>query len=306
MSALPRFASSTVRVKSVLRRTLASLLVTGAFFGLASFVERAQAVDLGIEGQVFEPIEEDFRIALLRMVARQDWTKHIDGLTESARNYTKSLPDFYLPLAKTTQTAWKDVGIIVSEDVYLPYVEWETGSVFEPEQRLAVPAGTYLNPIAQLPSAAIERLFIFDATSPEQVAFAKDLMRQNIPLLNFMVSAGDLGPISEEMRRPVYHLTEQMLDKFQITAVPTLLGFGRGQHLGHLATTQFALPMAQNDIHLAWFGLPYDGYDPFSIQEPEVTAEEARRVRAAFTKAADTVRQSQSPLPGTGLTPVPR
>jgi len=261
----------------------------------------AQAYDLGIEGQVYEPIEEDFRLALLRLLARQDWTTHLRTIEKSAKEYTKNLPDFFIPLAQETKTLWRDVGVVVEEDIYVPSVDWEHGSVFEPGQVLALEAGVYLNPIAQLPSVAIERLFVFDATSPEQLAFAKELMSKNIPLLNFMIVAGDLGPISKEMQIPVYHLTSDMLEKFQISAVPSLIGFGRGPHLGHMATTQFKWPMTAEDITLAWFGLPYPGYDPHNVVETEVSAEEAAKIRAIFTQAADAHKREL----GQGVAPSP-
>lgn len=227
----------------------------------------AVAVDLGIEGKVYETIEEDFRITLMRLVARQDWTQSQEELTESANDYTKNLPAYFMNAATETKTVWKDVGIIVTENIYLPTVDWETGSVFEPTQVLIAEAGTYFNPIAKLPAAGIERLFLFDATDPEQLALARALMVQDIPQLHFMLVAGDLGPLAKEMNRPIYHPTPTMIEKFHITSVPTLIGFGRAQHQGHMAVTSFKLPTDMQTITSAWFGLPYPGYDPEMTQD---------------------------------------
>lgn len=242
----------------LLRMARASALALA--FGLS--MAPAGAADLGVEGQVFVPIEEDFRLMLMRMMARHNWESEQQALKDSAKAYTRNLPQYSRPRADKTRTLWKDVGIVTTEDIYLPWVEWETGSVFEPEQRLAVPKGTYLNPIAHIPAAGIERLFVFDATDPEQLAAAKALMRLNIPQLSFMLVAGDLGPLSEEMNRPVFHPSAGMLEKFEITAVPSLVGFGIGKHQGHLAVTQLALPIKPETIQAAWYGLPYKGYDP--------------------------------------------
>lgn len=235
------------------------------------FAAPVQARDLGIEGQIFEPIEEDFRLILMRLIARTDWTESTQELEESAKSYTKNLPAYMLPRAETTQTRWKDVGIVVTEDIYMPWVDSKTGSVFEPEQVLAVQAGTYMNPIAKLPSAGIERLFIFDATDPDQLTLARKLMAENIPQMSFMLIAGDPGPLSEEMHRPMYHPTPTMLEKFNVRAVPSLVGFGRGPHLGHMAVTEFSTSASVETVKLAWFGLPYAGYDPENL--PEVSAE---------------------------------
>lgn len=245
---------------------LAAVLAVGLG---ASHHQLAQAKDLGIEGTIYEPIEEDFRIMLMRLIARQDWTQHAEALEESARDYTKNLPSYFVVRADKTQTIWKDVGIVTTEDITLPWVDGQTGSVFEPEQVLAVKAGTYLNPITEMPAAAIERLFVFDATDPEQMALARALMVANIPQLSFMIVAGDLGPIAKEMNRPIYHPAPAMLERFHVTAVPTLIGFGKGQHQGHMAITQFKLPTSIEEIKGAWFGLPYSGYTPDEITDFE-------------------------------------
>jgi len=275
----------------VLARTRLALAALGAGLAVAMATAiPAQAKDLGIEGQIFEPIEEDMRVMLMRLLARQDWSESADQLKQSAENYTKNLPAYFMPRAEKTETVWKDVGIVVTEDIYLPWVDWQNGSVFEPQQQLAVEKGTYLNPIAKLPAAAIERLFIFDATDPDQLAFAKELMKLDIPQLNFMLVAGDLGELSKEMNRPIYHPPPTMLEKFHVTAVPTLIGFGRGQHKGHMAVTTLKLPSDAATVKRAWFGLPHAGYDPESSPDvatelPSLTnsTEEAKGVLDAIT-----------------------
>ena len=220
------------------------------------------AVDLGIEGQIYEPIEEDLRIMIMRLMARTDWEPHQQELDQSAKDYTKNLPAYYLPRAEKTVTRWQDVGIVAATDINLPVVDFEKGSVFEPEMKRAIAEGTYLNPIAHLPSTGIDRLYLFDATDPEQLAQAKALMVLKIPLMNFMTLAGDLGPIAEEMNMPVFHPIPTMLEKFNVRAVPTLIGFGRGEHQGHMAITEFAMPVTVENVRDAWFGYGDTGPSP--------------------------------------------
>ncbi len=235
-----------------MKRHLIALFLAGCF-------GQVQAYDLGIEGQVFEVIEEDFRVAMMRMVARHDWAPEVERLEESARSYTKNLPAFALSRAEKTRTVWKDAGVIVKEDIYLPWVDWETGSVMSPDKILAVEAGAYINPLKEMASAAIERLFIFDATDDEQLAFARMLISKRIPQLSFMVVAGDPGALSKDVDRPIYHPPAAMLDKFHIKAVPSLVGFGRGVHQGHIAITEIRLPTSPDVIQEAWFGLGDQG-----------------------------------------------
>lgn len=226
---------------------------------LAGLLSQAHAINLGIEGPVYEVIEEDFRVAMMRMVARHDWAPELEKLEDSAKNYTKNLPAFALPRAEKTRTIWKDAGVIVKEDIYLPWVDWETGSVMTPEKVLAVEAGTYINPLKDMASAGIERLFVFDATDDDQLALARLLISKRIPQLSFMVTAGDPGAISQDVNRPIFHPPAAMLEKFRIKAVPTMVGFGRGVHQGHIAITEIRLPTSPDVIEQAWFGLGDQG-----------------------------------------------
>lgn len=217
------------------------------------------AGDLGIEGQVFEILEEDLRLVMMRMAAAHDWTPELKELEQSARDYTKNLPARFLPRAEKTLTRWKDVGIVASEDIYLNSVNWETGSVFDPDSVLAVQAGTYLNPISDMPSAAIERLFIFDGLDPEQMTMARALIAKKIPQLSFMMIAGDVGELSNEVGQPIYYPPPTLLEKFHVRAVPTLIGFGRGAHQGHMAITEIHLPTSLEVVNQAWFGIGDQG-----------------------------------------------
>lgn len=245
-----------------------SLLV--AVMGFTALITcPSHAVDLGIEGVIYEPLEEDLRIMMMRTIAQTDWAPHQQDLEFSAKEYTKNLPSYYLPRAEKTVTRWKDVGIVTTEQIDFPIVDFENGSVFDPKMQPAVGPGEYFNPIAHLPSGGIDRLFIFDATDPEQLAQAKTLMRMKIPLLNFMTISGDLGPISEEMGMPLFHPIPTMLEKFHIRAVPTLIGFGRNEHQGHMAITEFALPVSAKDIQDAWFGYGDQGI-PVNFAETPV------------------------------------
>ncbi len=214
------------------------------------------AVDLGIEGAVYEPIEEDVRITFLRLIARADIKGMQDDLRHSAENFTKELPSYYLPRADKTNTRWKDAGGLVEEDIYMPGIpDWETGSVTEMQPMLLAKKGTYVNMLTELPVEAIPRIFLFDGTDPDQLGLAKELAQAKLENLALIAIAGDVKDLSELLDGPVYHPGNQLLTQMNVKAVPTLLGFGKGWHQGHIAITEFATPSSVDQVKAAWFGL---------------------------------------------------
>lgn len=233
-----------------------SLIALISFFAVFLLASPSQAKDLGTEGVVFEPIEEDIRIAMLRMLANEDPKRFEREMRESVENYTKNLPSMYLPRAERTVTRWKDAGAVVGEDIYLPTVtDWENGSVAEPVQALLAPKGAYFNPVAHLPPESIPRIFLFDATDYEQLQLAKELAVLKLENFALISIAGDVGELSELLETPIFHAGDLLIPQMQVRAVPTLLGFGKGWHQGHIAITEFKLPASAKDVQDAWFGL---------------------------------------------------
>jgi conjugal transfer pilus assembly protein TraW len=310
-----QFASVSALAARFSSRGLCRFAVVGALAG-ASVLATAPAwsSDLGIEGTIYEPIEEDLRITMMRLVAAHDWSPQMDQLKDAAQNYSKNLPSYILPKATMTKTRWKDVGVVATEDIYLPWVDWKNGSVLKPGKILAIPAGTYANPILHMQSVSLPRMFIFDATDPDQLEFARALMAKHIPNLNFILIAGDAAELGKEMDQPVFHAIPTMLQKFHVEAVPTLIGFGKGPHQGHMALTELAVPGASlDDIQKAWFGLPYSGYDPSTISDevapppPEVLPQAAIDALKAGAfqpspEAAAALRAAQSQQGAPGVT----
>ena len=236
---------------------LIRFLIGGAVgFSLTMWALPAKAVDLGVEGAVYEPIEEDLRIAMLRMIAKEDLRPMQQALLQSAENFTKELPSYYLPRAEKTVTRWKDAGAEVTEDIFIPGVpDWENGSVRDMKPVLLAKKGTYVNMISDLPVEAIPRIFLFDATDPDQLQLAKEVAAAKLDHLALIAIAGDVKELSELMDGPVFHPGNQLLTQMNVRAVPSLLGFGKGWHQGHIAITEFALPSSVDEVKRAWFGL---------------------------------------------------
>ena len=246
-----------MQISAVLPRLLRFVVIAFvSFFAVLFFAGPAQAKDLGTEGLVFEPIEEDIRISMMRLLANEDPQRFEREMRESLDNFTKTLPSFYLPRADRTLTRWKDAGAVAGEDIFVPALsDWQNGSVTEPEQALLAAKGTYFNPVLNLPVEAIPRIFLFDATDYDQLQLAKELAILKLENFALIAIAGDVGELSDLMDTPIFHAGDLLIPQMQVRAVPTLLGFGRGWHHGHIAITEFKLPATAKDVQDAWFGL---------------------------------------------------
>ena len=247
---LPRWVFRAVRFVAI---------ATASFIAVLLLTSPSHAKDLGVEGAIYEPIEEDIRVTFLRRIAREDPSRFGREMLDSVNNYTKNLPSMYLPRADRTVTRWKDAGALVAEDVFMPSIpDWKKGSALELEPVLLAAKGTYFNPVAHMPAQAIPRIFLFDATDYEQLQLAIELAALKLENFALIAIAGDVGELSELLDGPVFHAGDMLIPQMQVRAAPTLLGFGQGWHQGHIAITEFKLPASAQDVKAAWFGLSED------------------------------------------------
>ena len=131
--------------------------------------------------------------------------------------------------------------------------------MLEMQPILIAPKGMYVNMLTEVPVEAIPRIFLFDGTDFDQLKLAQELAAAKLENLALIAIAGDVKELSELMDGPVFHPGAQLLTQMNVRAVPTLLGFGKGWHHGHIAITEFALPSSVEDVKKAWFGLSVDG-----------------------------------------------
>lgn len=219
---------------------------------LGALASTAAAHDLGIQGRVWDIGETDMRQLVVQDLAKVDQGKIQKELMDSAENYTANLDPQRLPLALATRTRYVDPSSVLSQDIYAP-IEQPDGRY---EWRVLYPKGTRVNPLESV--RPNKNMLFFDARDPDQREFALELLKQEPHRLMLVLTAGDPGKLSNQIRVPVYYANDSLIQRFQIQAVPSLLGVGEGTHYYELAVTDFAPPYRVQTAQRAWHGLPID------------------------------------------------
>ncbi len=228
------------------------MMMKRAIFALALSIPGTSVLadDLGVFGRVWDIEEVDLRRMMAEQIARVDQTIIQDELKTSSKNYLRTLPEDYLPKATATRTHWVDPSVVVSQDIYAP-VEQEDGRY---GWEVMVPAGTRVNPLTDV--RPVDNMLFFNAKDPEQVEFALSALKAHPRNLMLVATGGDVGALSAKIQVPVYHSNPSLIERFEIRAIPSLLGIGTGPRELFLAVTEFEPPYDPRLIERAWNGLP--------------------------------------------------
>jgi conjugal transfer pilus assembly protein TraW len=122
-----------------------------------------------------------------------------------------------LPIATEDRTRLIDPTLTAAAEIRLP------------DGAMLVAAGESVNPLAQLPFT--QRLVVFDATDPRQVAFAQAQANEpsskaNLFLITDLPRAqgwAELAQIMTQLDRRVFLLTPMVRQRFALERVPTLV-----------------------------------------------------------------------------------
>lgn len=175
-------------------------------------VEAGQTGDLGVRGPIAEPSEPDLITVMQERASRLDFAKLRD---KAAHSYWKRAPVFEIPSATRDKRRKVDLRMRVSRDITTP-----DGTVIARK-------GAIVNPLDT--RAFTLRLLVFDATRPEQVAFAESQSGAH-PDTILLVSRFDndrgwkgYERLSERFDKPVYRLTQDVLSRFNVHATPAVI-----------------------------------------------------------------------------------
>jgi len=175
-------------------------------------VEAGQTGDLGARGPITEPSEPDLITVMQERASKLDFAKLRD---KAAHSYWKHAPAFEISPATRDQRRKVDLRMRVARDITTP-----DGTVIARK-------GAIVNPLDK--RAFTLRLLVFDATRPEQVAFAERQSRAH-PDTTLIVSRFDnhrgwegYKRLSQRFESPVYRLTQDILSRFNVHATPAVI-----------------------------------------------------------------------------------
>lgn len=238
-----RNRQSLAQPPSVGRGLLAILLIALA----VGSVLPASAKELGVFGKVWGIIEIDIRELLVASAARADIGQVQDELRQSAERFLDNLPKRQLGQVEATRTQWIDPSFVLDDDIRAPIRnaqgEWEWGILYA--------KGTRFNPLsAQRPYNA---MLFFDGAAEDQLTFLTELLeRYPGRVMPVEVTGTNPEKLAERLGVPVFSLTDSMMQRFRITATPSLLYAGEGAQSLQLGLTTFAAPYSAEEAERVW------------------------------------------------------
>lgn len=215
--------------------------------GLLSLAATASAKDYGVQGNVWEIIEPDIRQQIVESAAQADWSKAQDDLKESANTYLSRLPKRQLPVAERTQTVWLDPSIILTSDIQAPAKQPDGTYAWQ----VLHAKGTRVNPLEQY--RPVTAMLFFDGSQPEQLELVRAVLAQEPNrIVPVEAGAGDLKGINQSLQRSVFYANDAMVNRFQVSYLPSLVYPGEGEHRLHLGITSFGLPFQAAQVLTSW------------------------------------------------------
>ncbi|WP_245535786.1 TrbC family F-type conjugative pilus assembly protein [Thiorhodococcus drewsii] len=179
-------------------------------------VEEGRRGDLGVRGPTVVVSEPDLIAELQRRLSGIDWSAQREA---ALARYWERAEFAELPVADMPRERRLNLTLVTQADVTLP------------DGTIAIHAGERVDPLAIMPFR--QRLFIFDATDPRQVAEvarrgAASRADGRLPLylttrLDREAGWGGYRDVQTALQDPLYLLTPDVRRRFQIERVPAVV-----------------------------------------------------------------------------------
>lgn len=217
-TAADQITQEVVAKKALIRRP--ALIVSGVTSREWAIEKAKEGAEFNqkTQGEVFEISERDIQEIAKERVAKIDWERKKE---EALNRFWERQQDHYvsLPLAQESTERIVDPSIVLNRDVY-----GADGSV-------VFKAGQKFNPFDRMPFT--KTVIVFNASMPKEVEAVAKLVKEeqsqnrNVLLLvtEFKSSGAfeQIKSMNESWREPVYLLTPELKERFQIRATPTVV-----------------------------------------------------------------------------------
>ena len=188
-----------MRLQTVLNSLICLCLVSTAF-----------ADNLGVHGRTYKIMEPDALTEMESAAQSVDWDKAISK-EELARKIVAYRPKGLraLPLSKVSRTRSVDMTHTLTEDVK------------DANNTVVYPKGYRFNPLdyIKLPST----LVFINPADPNQVKWYKASPYANNPTTTLLITEGSYYEISKGLNQPVYYATGEILNRFKLASVPSIV-----------------------------------------------------------------------------------
>jgi len=170
----------------------------------------AYAKDLGTFGATYSIVEKDFMKEIVQSAQQADWKRFVNK-----NKFASSVRNFKPKDIKKLYQAEKDRVFTVDLTYSLEF------DITDGKGNILYPKGYNFNPLDYVNYH--KTLIVINGANTRQLAwftaseYAKDI---NVMLL---ITDGSYYDIASKYKRPVYYATRDILEKFNITAVPSIV-----------------------------------------------------------------------------------
>ena len=212
-----------------------------------AFSTAAQAKDFGVQGTVWNILEQDMREYVVIAASKTDWNAVNERLAERTKDFPNTLPKRVWPAVGATSTVWMDPSIALTEDIQSP-VKGPDGKL---QWQVMIPKGTKVNPLEKVRPASA--LLFFDGADPAQLELARQAL-EAFPgkVQPIEAGRGNVVESNEALKAPVYHASDEVINRFQVRGVPTLVYPGLGDRSLYLGNTVFVAPYSPQALRHVW------------------------------------------------------
>jgi len=165
----------------------------------------------GTTGTAGTPVAEENLIDFMkRKVAAVDWDQKSQELKERVTQKLKEGPGLDVPSVKRARTFQVDVTTAVPDEVH------------DQSGNKIVASGTRVNPLQFVQLR--KRYVVFNGTVPGQVTMVQQLLdTEGRERVSVIITEGDVEKLSGQFETPVFWASPQIIEKFQIVAVPSVV-----------------------------------------------------------------------------------
>jgi len=166
------------------------------------------AAVVGSEGATYPIAERDALEELKERVGQVDWSRHFERLKKSLKSFRPENLSA-LPKAKENRTFTVDMTYTLDFDI----PDGKGGILY--------PKGYTFNP---LDYASLQNVLVFiNGEDRNQVEWFRRSEYAKDPRAMLLLTGGSYVALSEKLQRPVFYATRQIVDRFKLQAVPSVL-----------------------------------------------------------------------------------